>query len=208
MSFTAMAWAAKQPCKNSLTKLVLLMLANYADENNSTFPSYKTLANLCECNERSVIRAIKMLYADRMIDIEKRFTDSGKQTSNRFILLIPRGDKLDTHRVTNYTPNTITINKDSNKTDRGDKYTNEFLEWWNLYPRNDGSKAKAFEVWKKVVDKFISPRDLYLATSKFKQACNGKDKKYIPHATTWLNQKRWETVEESSKATSKNQLAG
>ena len=184
------------------------MLANYADESNSTFPSYKTLAALCECNERSVIRAIKVLYDDGMIDVENRFTDSGKQTSNRFILLIPRGDKLDTDRVTNYTPNTITINRDGNKAMRGDKYAQGFLEWWDLYPRNDGSKAKAYEIWKRVVERFIDAKDLYSATEKFKKACIGKDKKYIPHATTWLNQKRWETVEEESKATSKNHLAG
>jgi len=208
MSFDAMAWAAKQSCKNSLTKLVLLMLANYSDENNSTYPSYKHLAKLCECNERSIMRAIKSLYDDDLVSVEKRFTDTGKQTSNRFILNMIRGDRIDTQRVTNNTPNTIR-DIQPNNTKRGDKYASEFLEWWNAYPRNDGSKAKAYEIWKRVVDKDIDARDLFLKTCKFKRTTIDKDKKFIPHATTWLNQRRWETVdEEQSINKNKNQLAG
>jgi len=34
-----------------------------------------------------------------------------------------------------------------------------------------------------------------------------KDPKFIPHATTWLNQRRWETVEEKTRI-NLNQLVG
>jgi hypothetical protein len=154
------------------------------------------------------MRAIKSLYDDGLVSVEKRFTDTGKQTSNRFILNMNRGDRIDTQRVTNKTPNTIRVIQED-KTKRGDKYVPEFLEWWNAYPRNDGSKAKAYEVWKRVVDKDIDVRDLFLKTCRFKRTTIGKDKKFIPHATTWLNQKRWETVqEEQSISKNKNQLAG
>lgn len=208
MSFDAMAWAAKQTCKNSLTKLVLLMLANYSDENDSTYPSYKHLSLLCECNERSIMRAIKSLEQSDLISVQKRFTDTGKQTSNRFILKIHRGDKLYTQRVTNNAPNTIRVIRED-KIKRGDKYDSDFLEWWNAYPRNDGSKSKAYEIWKRVTDKEISVRDLFLKTCVFKRTTVDKDKKFIPHATTWLNQRRWETVnEEQSINRNKNQLAG
>lgn len=208
MSFDAMAWAAKQTCKNSLTKLVLLMLANYSDENDSTYPSYKHLSLLCECNERSIMRAIKSLEQSDLISVQKRFTDTGKQTSNRFILKIHRGDKLYTQRVTNNAPNTIRVIQED-KIKRGDKYDADFLEWWNAYPRNDGSKSKAYEIWKRVTDKEISVRDLFLKTCLFKRTTVDKDKKFIPHATTWLNQRRWETVnEEQSIHRNKNQLAG
>ena len=214
MSFSAMAWAAKQPCKNSLTKLVLLMLANYADENNATFPSYKTLASLCECNERSVIRSIKLLYSDGLIDIENRFTASGKQTSNRFILQISQGDKFDRERVTNNAPNTITINHSSKDKREGDKYDSAFLEWWDAYPRKSGSKFKAFESWVKATKQnqygisTISKDHLLDSTKKFAKKCVGIEDRFIPHATTWLNQRRWETVESKEVATTKNQLAG
>ena len=218
MSFDAMAWAAKRPCKNSLNKLVLLMLANYADENYSTYPSYKHLAKLCECNERSVMRAVKSLEEDGAIKIRKRFTDDGKQTSNLFVLQMGGGDKFDTVGVTEPAPDTVRDIQNNNKQEGGDnhdkvktrqKYPPDFEEWWNVYPRNDGSKKKAFDVWKRATDREIDVRDLYLATARFKQSCHGKDKKFIPHATTWLNQGRWETVEQAQAlTTNRNSLAG
>ena len=209
MSFEAMAWAAKQPCKNSLCKLVLLMLANYCDEGHSTYPSYKHLAKLCECTERSVMRAVTALAQAGLIEIKARYTEDGKQTSNRFVLLI-RGDKNNMVGVTKTAPNTVR-DIPSNKSKGGDRnaYPDEFEEWWNLYPRKDGSTRKAFEIWKRATDRDISSRDLFLATARFKQTCHGKDKKFIPHATTWLNQGRWETVQEAQdQTTTRNMLAG
>lgn len=210
MSFEAMAWAAKQPCKNSLRKLVLLMLANYCDDNHSTYPSYKHLAKLCECNERSVMRAVTGLSEEGLIEIRPRFTSDGKQTSNRFVLLV-RGDRNDRVGVTEMTPDTVRVIPSNKQTKGGDRnaYPKEFEEWWNLYPRKDGSKRKAFENWKRATDNDIGVQDLFLATARFKQTCHGKDKKFIPHATTWLNQGRWETVQEAQEqATTRNMLAG
>ena len=207
MSFQAMSWAAEQNCPSSVSKLVLLMLANYANDRHQTYPSYKKLAELCACNERTVMRAINQLKELNLLTVPKRYGEDGKQTSNTFTLYV-RGDKKDRVGVTKTTPNTIRDIHNNNNVVRGDKYTSEFLEWWNLYPRKDGSKAKAFESWKKATSKFIEMSDLLSATKKFKQSCSGQEKAYIPHATTWLNQKRWETVSVEQATTNRNQLAG
>jgi len=207
MSFQAMSWAAEQNCPSSVSKLVLLMLANYANDRHQTYPSYKKLAELCACNERTVMRAINQLKELNLLTVTKRYGEDGKQTSNTFTLYV-RGDKKDRVGVTKRTPNTIRDIHNNNNVVRGDKYTSEFLEWWNLYPRKDGSKAKAFESWKKATSKFIEMSDLLSATKKFKQSCSGQEKAYIPHATTWLNQKRWETVSVEQATTNRNQLAG
>ena len=199
MSFDAMNWASKQDCQNSTNKLILLMLANYLDENDSSFPSYRHLASLCSCTERTAMRAIDSLIQMGLIKKEERYMKDGKQTSNRFIL--NRGDKIDTQGMTKSTPNTIRdIQRD---------YTEEFNQWWNLYPRRDGSKRKAFEIYKKIIDKEISITDLYNVTNRFKQLMKGKEEKFIPHATTWLNQRRFETVEENKNIKiNLNQIAG
>tara|TARA_B100000214_G_C23944434_1_gene617300 strand:- start:365 stop:964 length:600 start_codon:yes stop_codon:yes gene_type:complete len=199
MSFDAMNWASKQECQNSTNKLILLMLANYSDENDSSFPSYRHLASLCSCTERTAMRAIDSLIQMGLIKKEERYMKDGKQTSNRFIL--NRGDKKDTQGMTKSTPNTIRdIQRD---------YTEEFNQWWNLYPRRDGSKRKAFEMYKKIIDKEISTIDLYNITKRFKQSMVGKEEKFIPHATTWLNQRRFETVEENKNIKiNLNQIAG
>lgn len=199
MSFDAMNWASKQDCQNSTNKLILLMLANYSDENDSSFPSYRHLASLCSCTERTAMRAIDSLIQMGLVKKEERYMKDGKQTSNRFIL--NRGDKIDTQGMTKSTPNTIRdIQRD---------YTEEFNQWWNLYPRRDGSKRKAFEIYKKIIDKEISITDLYNVTNRFKQSMKGKEEKFIPHATTWLNQRRFETVEENKNIKiNLNQIAG
>ena len=200
MSFDAMSWASKKECQNSTNKLVLLMLANYSDENESSYPSYKHLAKICECSERTVMRSIDSLISLGLLKKQVRFNSDGKQTSNRFILC--RDDKINTVGVSKSTLNTKrVIQRD---------YTVEFNQWWDLYPRKDGSKRKAFELWKKITDKEISHQKLLEFTKIFKVSINGTESKFIPHATTWLNQRRFETVEErpNNQKINLNQIAG
>lgn len=66
-----------------------------------------------------------------------------------------------------------------------------FDKFWSNYPRKV-ARAKAYDAFKKLkpteelVDKMIEALD------KYKQLPQWQDKNYIPHPTTWLNQKRWE----------------
>ena len=71
MSFNAMAWAVKQKTNSPVSKLVLLMIANYADENNEAYPSQDHLAKLCECTRVSVNKHIKQLEKLNFISIKK-----------------------------------------------------------------------------------------------------------------------------------------
>ena len=200
MSFDAMNWASKQDCQNSTNKLILLMLANYSDENDSSYPSYKHLANLCSCTERTAMRSIDSLIQMGLIKKEGRYTPDGKQTFNRFILI--RGDKTNMVGVTKTTPNTIrVIQKD---------YKEEFSLWWKTYPRKDGSKRKAFQLWTKIIKEEINHQKLLELTNIFKSSMSKTDMKFIPHATTWLNQRRFETISEKkdTKKINLNTIAG
>lgn len=71
MSFECMAWAVKQDTKTTTSKLILLMLANYADEERKCFPSVEHIAKLCHCSSRSVLRHIKDLEKKGFIKIGK-----------------------------------------------------------------------------------------------------------------------------------------
>ena len=210
MSWDALKIAAQSRCRTPTAKLVLIMLANYADENYSSFPSNSKLSDLCGCDERTIKRAIKTLVEDGLVRVTPRFGKDGKQTSNSFTIITNRGDKNDGVGVTKMTPNTVRDIPVIKESKRGDKnvYPKEFLEWWDIYPRNDGSKKKAFEAWVKA-QPLIDQDDLVTATKMFARSCHGKDKTYIAHATTWLNQRRWETVQEAQAiTTNRNQLAG
>lgn len=209
MSFEAMAWAAKSECGNSLNKLCLLMLANYANAEGEAYPSYKRLAEMCSCNDRTIMRSIKSLEELGMVKIKPRFTDSGKQTSNTFILCM-RGDKSDMVGVTNPTPNTVRDIQLVNINKRGDKkstpYCDGFTQWWKAYPRKDGSKKKAYDLWKRAITQ-IDQAELLRLTKIFARLKGGG--KFTCHATTWLNQNRWETVgQTTSENHNRNALAG
>jgi len=229
MSFEAMAWASKTSTKNTVTKLVLMMLANYADESHSAFPSYAHLASLCECTERTVKRAIKELQDQGFLEVQQRFKD-GRQTANRYVLAVgvagvtekaPRGVTQKTPPgVTETTPPGVTqtppytvsriqsVGNNNHRAPKGE-YPEAFQRWWRTYPRRDGSKAKAFESWRKAVKDQVADDRLLDITERFARQCANKDKKFVPHAATWLNQARWETVEETEQqTTNRNTLAG
>jgi hypothetical protein len=58
MSIEAIHWAFNQPIKKSSTKLMLLALADYANEQNICYPSFKTLEVKCCCARSTINEAI------------------------------------------------------------------------------------------------------------------------------------------------------
>ena len=81
MSIEAITWATNQPCPNPTCKLVLFILANYADEQHSCFPSEARLAAICGITDRSVRRSLHMLQDCGLLSIKTR-----AGTSNRYVL--------------------------------------------------------------------------------------------------------------------------
>ena len=81
MSIEALNWAKFQKCPTPSTKLVLIVLANYADQANSCFPSEAHIAKICEISPRQVRRCIVELEKLALVRTQNR---SG--TSNRNFL--------------------------------------------------------------------------------------------------------------------------
>ena len=207
MSWDAIAWAAGQKAGGSTDKLILIILANFADENGVSFPSHRTIAEKAECGLSTVERSLKRLETCGLISITPRFDKSyegsNRQTSNSYGLTMGvfnmkgGGGSQNDDPITNH-----------NKPNKGFRYSSGFEEWWNAYPTKNGSKKKSYELWLKAVDEFVDERELFLRTCRFAQSQKGKDTKYIPHATTWLNQRRWETIDMTEKKKTLNSLAG
>lgn len=86
MSIEAITWATRQTCPNPTCKLVLFVLANYADEQHSCFPSEGRLAQICGITDRSVRRSLGMLENCGLVTIKAR-----KGTSNRYVLGVDTG---------------------------------------------------------------------------------------------------------------------
>ncbi len=178
MSFKCMAWASEQKTGSSTKKLILLLLADRANDKGKCFPSHTTIANDSELSRITVIRNIKSLEEQGLLSIKNR-SNNGKKTSNVYTLNI----NLD---VSLSTVSSITvIHKPINNL-----YSAFFKKLWDDYlvfgKRKKfmvGNKQKAFSSYEKLVQK-ISDDEIYeLVTLE-------ADKEYAwRHLATILNEK-------------------
>lgn len=81
---------------------------------------------------------------------------------------------------------------DKNKNKK--EYTSDFEALWKSYPRKDGSKSDAFDAYQSILERGISHETLVRSIEQFAvfHRAAGTEAKHLPHATTWLNGKRWE----------------
>ena len=89
-------------------KLVLMALADEADDRGFCFPSVRHLARKCNIGERTVQRLVRVLVELRYVSIEQRFRKDRAQSSNGYRLALEHppsnchrgGDTDDTPGVT------------------------------------------------------------------------------------------------------------
>jgi len=84
MSFQAMSWALKQPVKTT-EKLLLLVIANYADEQGQAWPSVETLCRDTGMSRATIQRSLRKLEKLGFLSTKKRMK-SHAQTSNLYTL--------------------------------------------------------------------------------------------------------------------------
>ena len=207
MSWSALKWASEVKVGNSTDKLILIILANFTDAEDTCYPSHRKIAELCECSTDTVIRSLKRLKELNFIEIEKRFqltqNNNHRQTSNIYKL------KIDTQSQ-NATPppmqNATPITYNNKK-----EYSKEFEIFWKEYPnRPNDNKFGASQKFNLVIrNKEITFENLINKTKLFAKSQSGKDERFIPHAKTWLSQKRFNDVEQpKQRKTNLNFLVG
>ena len=74
---------------SKIEKLILIGLADRADEQGSCYPSKRDLANIAVCSEKTVQRTIQTLQEKGFMKVQARAID-GRQTSNRYFLSLDR----------------------------------------------------------------------------------------------------------------------
>lgn len=196
---------------NGLTptkKLVLVILANYADEKGTCYPSYKHIARMIGLETtRTIQNAIKEFEQLGLLRIERRKLDNGGYTSNRYHLTI----KNDPIVADNTTPvvmedTSLVSPRTSNTKDNTKEYTQDFELFWKHYPRKVG-KYQASVSFAKYDEKHY-PKIIY-AAKVFAQQNLITEEKFIPHAATFLNQQRYlDFLDKPIKNKNLNNLAG
>ena len=88
-----MNWAWQQALTPTL-KLVLMALADAADNQGVCWPSISTLAKKCSVSTRTVQRSLRVLIDSGLLTADSRRRRDGSSTSNRYRLLIKGGDNL------------------------------------------------------------------------------------------------------------------
>ena len=210
MSFEAVNWAWKQKSLKPFQKLILVALADRHNPDHGCFPSINTIIEDTGISRSSVLRTLGQLQDIGLIRKEAAFRDNKSQTSNRYIFAFEGVSESDPPHVT-LTP--LSVSQRHPKEPLSNKPLSVedirpidffFYEAWENYPRKVG-KGAAKKAWIKACTK-INDKDLFEATSKYVDSVKGKDKQYIPHFATWLNQERWEDDLEEGQQSSTDYL--
>lgn len=212
MSFEAVSWAWKQKGLKPFEKLILIALADRHNPDHGCFPSIPTIVRDTGISKSSVHRNLAVLQHKGLISREAAYRDNKSQTSNRYFFSFERvSDRHPTHvmltplSVSQRHPNEPVIDKPLKEQDNNIRSTYLFEEAWESYPRKIG-KGAARQAWIKACRK-KHDLDLQKLILDYSKSVEGKDKKFIPHLSTWLNQERWDDViEVESSNTSSDYL--
>lgn len=97
MSLRAISWAWKHGPKNQGELLVLLALADFANDDGECWPAMSTIAEKARVTERATRRIIRRLEVSGFLRVE---TGGGRRGSNRYRMLMgetrtngPPGDR-------------------------------------------------------------------------------------------------------------------
>jgi hypothetical protein len=196
MSIEALSWGIKQNTQTPTSKLVLLVLCNYANVENICFPSEKHLSKICGVSERSIRRCIKILKESNLIKVQAR-----NFNSNEYEILCKTNLQQDTNDRINRTPMT-----NNTKEQTKELYGESFEKFWKLYPRKV-SKFESAKVFGKMKKEEI--QSAMKAVKNFREVVlrDNVDQQFVPHATTWLRQKRYLDYI-SQKVNTLNSIAG
>ena len=197
MSMKAVVWALHQPDLTPSQKIVLLMLSDRHNPDLGCFPSIKRMSKDCNMSRSSIFAHLTVLEKKGLIERKGRCREDGQQTSNEYYLNIDNGvqnidaggAKSGLSPIQNLdTNNHVSINHVNKPILRSNSIG--FDNFWAIYHRKVG-RANAEKAFSKAshavgVDKILD------AVKPYADSVSHKEKKFIPHPATWLNQGRWD----------------
>lgn len=187
--------------------LVLLALADYANDEGQCWPSMASIAKKARITERGARKIVRELEGNGWLSIN---ISGGRNGTNVYIInpeqCSPRNDVPPEQECINpeqpfrggrnsgsgepsynhQEPSFLSIDHPAPKS----KPTDFFAEFWDRYPKRVG-KADAHKAYIRAMKK-ITHDDLMFALSERLPALEAREKKYRPNPSTWLNQERWQ----------------
>lgn len=199
-------WVVKDPAIPAPAKGLYSLLCTYADRDGVCFPSNARLAAEMAVTERSIQNWLSALADAGALVREERFSE-GRQTVSVTRLV---EDSASPRVEASFTPggeagfvqNKTTMNNKTPPTPQGGRKRAltvgerlqagaDFERWWSLYPRKTARQAALVaygKAWAAVgaqvlLDALVHQRDALDDANR---------RGFCPHASTWLNQRRYE----------------
>lgn len=190
-------------------KLILIILANYADERGSCYPSHQHIADIAGLRDLKHVRKIINKFKELgYLKVEHRYKPDGGNISNRYHLSIKLDDAVTndiigeglqpptgTQTLTPSVPTPLEgdVSTPVNTKDKIQKKKpdSEFEQFWKLYPRKVGKHQARVRYDKEI--KSCSPSVMRVLVKRFVEETkfNKTEDQFIPHCATWLNQRRY-----------------
>ena len=191
MSLRALTWAWEQELTNPSEKLVLLAIADHANDDGMCWPSMSHVAERCLLSTRQIQRITEQLVHYGLLTRERRKRPDGTLGTYTYTLNIHRtpmsGPTGHPRPVVHRTP--VSALNRHNRTVIEPTH-DHFDRFWQLYPRKI-AKQKCASWWQRNADTG-SPVILHgiKRWADYWQQSN-TETQYIPHPYTWLTQERW-----------------
>ncbi len=218
MSVQAITWALGCKTEKSSDKFVLVVLANYADQDGFCWPHVETISKLTLLSVRAVRRCLTRLDG-AFLTVEKQRGTFGQQASSHYFLdlnseIIVQSDILspsvqsdivavpECHPRRNQSDIAATIYNDepsyihvNNTLVQNDEFIVEndalFDVWWKLYPRKQ-DKKKALAAWaKQGCEKNAESLIDTLRNQIANDAQYSGDQQFIPLPSSYLNKEKY-----------------
>lgn len=214
MSVEAITWALAQPIKHSTAKFVLVCLANCADSEGKAWPS---IAYLCEAtaqDRKTVIENLRRLKEAGLLSstgemkgrtgqvpVYRLNTSTVPKTApvpktepvpELELVPVPKTEPVPVPKTGHGTVIEPSVEPSTRKRAAVD-YLAGFDAFWTAYPRKV-AKAEAKKAWAslKATEELRDEIRIGLERAKRCEQWRKDGGQFIPHAATWLNNRRWE----------------
>ena len=195
-----------------IAKAIYAYFCSFAGGGDCCFPSRSKICHDLKITSNTFTKYLRQLVTNGYISVEQ-IKDKGKFSHNVYTLnAIVSPCIKSRYTVKTDTENTVygemTTNNNSsnnnssfnnNSSNKGRTPNDMFETFWKAYPRKVNKQAaqKAFNKLKPSEDLFKAIM-AGLENHKKSKQWTRDDGQYIPHASTWLNGKRWEDELESA----------
>lgn len=188
-------------------KLILVIIANHANDSGTAWPSHSKIAARAGLQRRHAINIINDLEADGLLTVIRSRGRSNKYIVNpepvhpsahvHHSAPVHHSAQGGVHPSAQEVCTPVHIEPSMNRqvepsiTDSApDTPDTDFETWWRTYPRKTG-KRKAHTAYRQALTRCAGPWVLHQGLTAALPDLTTREPRYIPNPATWLNEDRW-----------------